>query len=309
MMNNKEIIENFTNDIKLKSIENLDDFRRFAEIIHNFNFDWFKTKNGKGVARFGRKNKVNISEDAEFTIGSICFVGGKFKISFNDRPRVKKIVSTATCILTSDIVNEVERKLNESKTRWPEILNSTPGGRKGYWPKDYGALIESLPIEIFDLTKEDIDVLNRIQGDGNLSKTEKQTQIQARVGQGKFRNDVIARAEGKCEVTGVTDKSLLIASHIHAWSKCETNDERLDCNNGLLLSPSLDKLFDKGYISFDDEGLMLIKPKSVEMLKMLIPNSSENLKLIKKPKADQCRYLKIHRKEHAFPESGLTKNL
>lgn len=303
-MNDKEIIECFNNDIKLiKSKKNLDDFRRFVEIIHDFNLDWFKTGSGKGIARFGRKNKVNISEDAEFTIGSISFVGGKFKISFSDRLRVKKIISTTTCILTSKIIDEVERKLNESKAGWPEILNSTPGGRGGYWPKDYGALIESLPLEVFiDFTKEDINVLNVIQGYKNLSKTEKQAQIQARVGQGKFRNNVIARAEGKCEVTGVTDKSLLIASHIHAWSKCETNDERLDSNNGLLLSPSLDKLFDKGYISFDDKGTMLIKSKIREIVGMLIPKGFENLKLAKEPNIEQCNYLKMHRKEHSFPK-------
>lgn len=164
-------------------------------------------------------------------------------------------------------------------------------------------MIESLPLEVFiDFTKEDINVLNVIQGDRNLSKTEKQAQIQARVGQGKFRNNVIARAEGKCEVTGVTDKSLLIASHIHAWSKCETYEQRLDGNNGLLLSPSLDKLFDKGYISFDDEGVMLTKSKIRKIVEMLVPEAAVNLKLTKKPNSEQRRYLQMHRAEHSFPE-------
>ena len=59
-------------------------------------------------------------------------------------------------------------------------------------------------------------------------------------------------------MTGVDDTRFLIASHIKAWSECATNAERLDGYNGLLLSPNADKLFDKGFISFADDGSLLI---------------------------------------------------
>ncbi|RQR29570.1 HNH endonuclease [Burkholderia sp. Bp9143] len=63
--------------------------------------------------------------------------------------------------------------------------------------------------------------------------------------------------EHRCRVTGITDKTHLIASHIKPWRLCE-RDEHWDGNNGLLLAPHVDHLFDKGRISFADDGTMLI---------------------------------------------------
>ncbi|MDR7021152.1 HNH endonuclease [Aeromonas salmonicida] len=65
-------------------------------------------------------------------------------------------------------------------------------------------------------------------------------------------------------LTGVTNKALLIASHIKPWSKCDNNTERLDGNNGLLLSPHIDKLFDRGWITFTDAGDLLCAEPSIE---------------------------------------------
>lgn len=61
-------------------------------------------------------------------------------------------------------------------------------------------------------------------------------------------------------MTGVKAEQFLIASHIKPWSKSE-NDERLDGNNGLFLSPHIDKLFDGGFISFTIKGQMLVSPQ------------------------------------------------
>ncbi|WP_423246373.1 HNH endonuclease [Morganella morganii] len=60
-----------------------------------------------------------------------------------------------------------------------------------------------------------------------------------------------------CIITGIELSFLLIASHIKPWSK-STNQERLNKYNGLILSPVYDKLFDKGYISFDHEGKLSV---------------------------------------------------
>jgi len=86
----------------------------------------------------------------------------------------------------------------------------------------------------------------------NIESTEKEQLIKARKGQGKFRQNV-KTVEQRCRVTGVALKHLLIASHIKPW-KVSNNIERLDGNNGLLLSPHIDKLFDQGWISFQDNG-------------------------------------------------------
>jgi predicted restriction endonuclease len=58
-------------------------------------------------------------------------------------------------------------------------------------------------------------------------------------------------------VTGLAVHSLLRASHVKPWAKCISDDERLDVFNGLLLAPTLDALFDGGWISFEDDGVML----------------------------------------------------
>jgi hypothetical protein len=83
--------------------------------------------------------------------------------------------------------------------------------------------------------------------------------IEARRGQGRFRLNVEG-VEQACRVTGVTDPRLLRASHIKPWRSCATSAERLDGNNGLLLCPNVDHLFDRGYISFQDDGRILVSP-------------------------------------------------
>lgn len=86
----------------------------------------------------------------------------------------------------------------------------------------------------------------------------KEAIVKIRVNQGVFREQLFKRYN-KCCLCGVKEKSLLFASHIKPWSKCEA-EEKLDVNNGLLLCPNHDQLFDKGWISFDDEGNILISP-------------------------------------------------
>ncbi|EPB9466124.1 MULTISPECIES: HNH endonuclease [Vibrio] len=80
--------------------------------------------------------------------------------------------------------------------------------------------------------------------------------IQARLGQGQFRKNQIDYWQS-CSVTGFSEPSLLIASHIKPWSESSIS-EALSVTNGLLLTPNLDKAFDKGYISFDRSGNIII---------------------------------------------------
>ncbi len=63
---------------------------------------------------------------------------------------------------------------------------------------------------------------------------------------------------GVCAVTGVAESRLLRASHIKPWARCESDAERLDAHNGLLLAAHLDAAFDAGLISFEDGGTILI---------------------------------------------------
>lgn len=93
-----------------------------------------------------------------------------------------------------------------------------------------------------------------------LSATEISQLIKARRGQGIFRANV-RKFEQSCRLTGIANPLLLIASHIKPWRACRDSLERLDGNNGLLLTPHVDLLFDRGFISFTDEGALLVSPK------------------------------------------------
>lgn len=90
--------------------------------------------------------------------------------------------------------------------------------------------------------------------DESLRETQKSSLVQARRGQGLFRSRVKI-IESFCRVTGVQEEKLLIASHVKPW-RDSSNDERLNGNNGLFLSPHVDKLFNDGLITFDKGGSM-----------------------------------------------------
>jgi len=87
--------------------------------------------------------------------------------------------------------------------------------------------------------------------------TERSGLVVSRVGQGAYRKSVINRWENQCAVTGFRDSRILIASHIHPW-KDATPEERLDVNNGILLSPTYDALFDRHLITFENSGKIIL---------------------------------------------------
>lgn len=97
------------------------------------------------------------------------------------------------------------------------------------------------------------NLVDEVKNDAILKTTEKETIIKARIGQGDFRKSLIEKYNGKCIVTGINDSRLLIASHIKPWS-VSNNQERIDVENGFLLSPLYDKMFDLGLMTFTNEG-------------------------------------------------------
>lgn len=121
-------------------------------------------------------------------------------------------------------------------------------------------------IEALSFVQEDVDEVEELKVideiyQGDIESTEKEQIIKARKGQGKFRQNV-EKIESQCRVTKVTLKNLLIASHIMPW-KVSSNLERLDGNNGILLSPHIDKLFDQGWISFLSNGDLICASEKI----------------------------------------------
>ena len=60
-----------------------------------------------------------------------------------------------------------------------------------------------------------------------------------------------------CSVTSLSHSRLLRASNIIPWSECESDSERLNVHNGLLLAAHLDAAFDAHLISFEEDGQIL----------------------------------------------------
>jgi len=122
------------------------------------------------------------------------------------------------------------------------------------------------------------------------TKTERKGLVTSRVGQGEYRQALLDKFEGKCAVTQLGIEEVLIASHIVPWR--DSNDhERLDSENGILLSPNYDALFDKHLISFEDSGEIIISP-------MIKPNQLSLLGISKEAKISVTELMKPYLARH-----------
>jgi len=116
--------------------------------------------------------------------------------------------------------------------------------------------------------------------------------VKHRVGQDVFRRKLLIKFNKKCAVTGIEEEEMLLASHILPWKDAD-NFQRLDIENGILLNPFYDKLFDKFFISFDDSGKIVLSEKlkfSQKLMQLIDSNASINVTQGMK------KYLRIHRK-------------
>lgn len=157
-----------------------------------------------------------------------------------------------------------------------DLFCSVYGLGEGYWK-----------FKNLDFSKYDNPIINRqmkMIADLDITNTEKEMIIKSRIGQGIFRDRVIQKYE-RCIITGIDDSRLLLASHIRPW-RSASNYERLSSENGLLLSPLYDKLFDIGLITFDDNMKVLISNKlssenvskiNIDINKIYVSNPSNEM--------------------------------
>lgn len=125
--------------------------------------------------------------------------------------------------------------------------------------RDAGYVLDASDVDA-PLKRIDDAVQAAINRDASLDATTKQQVVLARHGQGVFRRSIF-KFETVCRLTKVDNPRLLIASHIKPWRLCENAVERLDGANGLLLTPHVDRLFDRGMISFEEDGEVLLSRK------------------------------------------------
>ena len=143
------------------------------------------------------------------------------------------------------------------------------------------SLFEENPVERF-VTPQPVDRI-----------TERIELRRSRVGQGRFRADVLARWDGQCAVSPINKPELLRASHIKPWSTCDNSQEKLDPFNGLALAQNYDSQFDSGFISFDEDGRIMISDR-LEVWETQTMGISERARLRQIVDATED-YMKYHR--------------
>ena len=124
------------------------------------------------------------------------------------------------------------------------------------------------------------------------NKTERKELVTLRVGQGFYRQELIKKFDNKCAVTGINLEEILIASHIIPW-RHSNDEERLDVENGILLSPLYDALFDKNLISFQDNGDIIISKQIQDTELISLIDINANIKIAEGMK----KYLINHRSQ------------
>lgn len=143
---------------------------------------------------------------------------------------------------------------------------------------------------------------SRIETNHTIPETTRQALVYARRGQGLFKDNV-ARFERECRITHVENRIHLIASHIKPWRE-SSDEERLAGCNGLLLTPSIDQLFDRGFISFGNEGEVLVSPVADTGSLQRMEVACDRPLFAGRFNPDQRHFLDYHRKD-IFLKSAL----
>ena len=126
-----------------------------------------------------------------------------------------------------------------------------------------------------------------------LAEKERETFVKACIGQGKYRELLLKKWNNTCSVLEYSNTKFLEAAHIKEWKDCN-NEECVDVDNGLLLTPNLHALFDAGYISFDDDGKLKLSAELTDD-DIAYFGLSENVR-IRFVNQNMKQYLSWHRK-------------
>jgi len=150
-------------------------------------------------------------------------------------------------------------------------------------------------LDSFGQTEHPADLLNEetlLQHDSTLTEDEKLQTVRARVGQGKYRKKLLEECPF-CPITLVSDDRLLIASHIKPWAHSD-QFEKTDPKNGFMFTPTIDYLFDQGFITFEDNKRMVVSPwlSNATVTRLNLKPKSIYPKL---PSEDREKYLGYHR--------------
>lgn len=253
------------------------------------------------VTSFSRDNRKYLSifalfiidefyEQSKYTQGGYVKCNSKYKMILSEKERkaflIRDYIDTEwgrglthyfedddAIRLLQDLVKSRSGKSNQKEAQ--EILDKFRE-LNGY-KVTIDNTVERLEAEIDSLTLEGED---------------REIVIKQRVNQGVFRDRLLERYD-QCCLCNIVNRDLLVASHIKPWSECAPA-EKLDVDNGFLMCPNHDKIFDKGYISFDDNGLIMISSE-VSREEQTILNISKMTRI--ELSEGNRRYLKYHREK------------
>lgn len=164
---------------------------------------------------------------------------------------IKKIITNNGGIATWEII------YNEIESYYPKAKASVEwqAGIRGTLYREIKNHRNFKRIDEGTYTLDDYDEKKLVLSPKDLV-TSKNIFLAIRIGQNEFRKKLLHVLK-KCPITGIDDNKLLTASHIKPWAM-STNTERLDVNNGFIFSPTFDRLFDKGLISFTDNKTLVV---------------------------------------------------
>lgn len=275
------------NAMYLGSDEDKNERKRIAKLLNlkNLRDDVWKLRTvrkrfNENLSKFSRKFSV----DVDWVPNWLCPADSFFWLDDPVTLDPKRITGSAALPRMFSSYQSLERVAAET------IMDSVPiAQRTASWHRVLDGMVS---------TSEDTVALPP-----NLKKGRATTRLlmaSARIGQGAFRTSLMTKWGNACAVTGLTCSELLRASHVKPW-KPSNDGERLDPDNGLLLAAHLDALFDKGLISFDNKGRMLMSDRlgRAERNHFNLPKDLRNA-----PNPALCKYLKFHR-EKLFNRSAL----
>ena len=259
-----------------------------------------------GVFRIGkdRRNRKQLAgrkklESGVYAIGKIITLPHlKDKEEIWDKKyninKESSYLKSCYCIDIEIIANLVENPLIFNEIRNIKEIE----GDRYLIPGFQSATIPLSPLafeKILELVNKNNDLLNECNFLKNIENSdligdERETIIKARIGHSEFK-ELLMSEKQCCPICGLNNPSLLIASHIKPWSKSDSK-EKVDKDNGILFCPNHDYLFDKGLISFTDEGKLLISSLLNQNDKTIL-GLNENIKLNLSEK--KKKYLEWHR--------------
>lgn len=235
----------------------------------------------------------------EALIGALYFK--LCEISLNNVSGYSNIINKIINVY-KDLVSQIKIPNNPQKSDWDKLenlLNSLPNEEKKEILRCFGNVSNEIELYEQDNTKKNIKRAIQYGQGFNIERTVKQ-----RVGQERFRKNLIKQFDTyKCRIKDckIDKVEFLKASHILEWQR-SNEEEKVDPNNGLLLCPSHDFLFDAHLISFNKNGkIMISKTIPKEIYEDF--NISENDSIDILPENE--KYLEIHRKRFEENESNL----